>query len=106
MTNTKPDHSTAIKPQAVVLLYERGSGSVVATHYFAAVAGVDLPEARELEAIAYSHADHDGVGDAASLAVLHAQPGDIPRGKAIRVCPDTGLIKDVVEPDAIQPVKV
>ena len=86
--------SGPLQPAAAVLLYHHRTGAIFSTHYFAAVAGVKLPERDELERVALAHASRDGC-DTKSHKVLHVDPATIKRGVGYRVAVAKATLAEV-----------
>ena len=78
------DAAKTLQPRAMVILYHQRTGAISHTHFFSAANGAKLPDRKELERIAYAHAERDGCKVEMHKA-LHAEPAALQPGTGYRV---------------------
>lgn len=73
-----------VEPVAAVVIHDRETGAIFATHHFGVADGAELPDREELERLALETAAGDGC-EVARHAVLYVEPKALRRGVAYRV---------------------
>ena len=82
-----------LEPAAAIVIYNRQTGLIFGTHYFAVEPGAELPDSKELERLALEQAGRDGC-DARKHKVLHVDPVSLKEGCSYRVSAKGVLVEN------------